>query len=293
VSEFNPDIVHFHFGDTAVKFFFQLKNEFKNIPIFITFHGFDASELLNKDWYLKRLKKIVLQPNFYCICVSDNLMKNLLKNGLAVSPAKSFILHYGIDFNRFILEPRIEASAISFLQISTFFEKKGHAYTLEAFSRFKKITGKQVKLILAGDGPLLNDMKNLAEHLQISDDVVFTGWVSRDQARILLQKANYFVHHSITSESGDQEGIPNAIIEAMAMELPVLSTWHSGIPELVENGVNGFLVNERDVEGYALCFEKILSWGYLSRNREKVLNGFSEEKHISDLINIYNFSLRF
>ena len=63
------------------------------------------------------------------------------------------------------------------------------------------------------------------------------------------------------------------------MELPVISTYHSGIPELVENGVNGFLVPEKDVDAYAEAMENILSWNYLSRNRIKIEELFEKERH--------------
>jgi colanic acid/amylovoran biosynthesis glycosyltransferase len=68
-------------------------------------------------------------------------------------------------------------------------------------------------------------------------------------------------------------------MEAMSMQLPIISTYHSGIPELVENNVNGFLVNERDIESYAEAMQKILTWNYLPQNREKVMQNFEKQQH--------------
>ena len=84
-----------------------------------------------------------------------------------------------------------------------------------------------------------------------------------------------------------KEGIPNAIMEAMAMELPVISTWHAGIPELVEDGVNGYLIEERNVEAYAKRMLDILHWKRIPANRFKIIEKFSIESHYKELTNIY------
>ena len=96
-----------------------------------------------------------------------------------------------------------------------------------------------------------------------------------------------FVHHSITGDNGAQEGIPNAVAEAMAMELPVISTFHAGIPELVENNVNGFLIKEKDIENYVHCMQEIIKWDYLPTNRTLIESRFSIQSHIKNLLNIY------
>ena len=107
-----------------------------------------------------------------------------------------------------------------------------------------------------------------------------------------LGHALAFVHHSVTGKKdGDMEGIPNAIMEAMAMELPVLSTLHSGIPELVENGLHGFLVEERAVAPYAHSMQKVLSWSQKPENREKVRKGFEKKNHARQLTEYYREAL--
>ena len=76
-------------------------------------------------------------------------------------------------------------------------------------------------------------------------------------------------------------------MEAMAMELPVLSSYHSGIPELVTDGVNGYLVNERDIDTYALRMADIISWGKMKVNREVIADEFEIKKHIAKLEAFY------
>ncbi len=75
----------------------------------------------------------------------------------------------------------------------------------------------------------------------------------------LMKQADIFVHHSITASNGDQEGIPNVIMEAMATGLPIISTYHAGIPELITDEFNGYLVEEKDSEEYAKKIRKLLT----------------------------------
>ena len=88
----------------------------------------------------------------------------------------------------------------------------------------------------------------MIEERDLNEHVHLLGWKSHEEVIRLLQGAHILVAPSVTAKDGDQEGIPNAIKEAMALGLPVIGTQHSGIPEIVEDGVSGFLVPERDVD---------------------------------------------
>jgi len=287
IDSFKPDIIHIHFGTIAERVLF--KNHIQGIPIFISFHGYDASRALHNSKYLEGLRQLLKQNNVIPIFVSNH-MKNYVENKLRIGQLdKSKVLYYGTNTDFFRRRSKPEKKPIKFLQISSFVEKKGHIYTLEAFKMFiENHTGSEhIKLILAGGGPLLEQCIQKAEDLEISDSIEFPGWVNLEQARQLMEDAHYFVHHSIIDSTGDKEGIPNAIMEAMAMELPVISTYHSGIPELVEDGVNGFLVEEKDIDNYALKFNDILQMDFLRRNREKVVAQFEMKAHKDHLLGFY------
>ena len=103
-----------------------------------------------------------------------------------------------------------------------------------------------------------------------------------------MAKSDIFVHHSSTAANGDQEGIPNAILEAMSMELPVLSTYHSGIPEAVIHNENGLLCNENDIETYSKQMAEICKWGLLPKNRKRIEEKFSIDLHIKELKSFYD-----
>jgi len=124
-------------------------------------------------------------------------------------------------------------------------EKKGLPVTLRAFSTFLK-QHPNATLTIAGEGPLLLELQKFARELGVTDRVSFTGFVSQEQLREIYYRSHIFLHPSQTGRDGNQEGIPNSMLEAMATGLPVFATEHGGIPEAIENGVSGVLIPERD-----------------------------------------------
>ncbi len=284
INDFQPDVVHCQFGIQALSLIDNLENS--QIPVVIQFRGHDASDLLRKKAYVRRLKEVLDRDNYYSIFVAGSLRENLRNHGINVE--KSIILHSGIDLTKFIVEKDKEHDTFTFLQVSSLEERKGIEYTLEAFAKFlSKQQSKNFKLILTGDGKRKPSLVNLVEKLNIQKYVEFVGFVSPAKAKELMQNADVFVHHSITTDDGNQEGIPNALMEAMAMELPVLSSYHSGIPELVTDGVNGYLVQERDIDTYASCMADIIHWGKMKENREVIVQEFEIGKHIAKLEAFY------
>jgi colanic acid/amylovoran biosynthesis glycosyltransferase len=152
----------------------------------------------------------------------------------------------------------------------------------------QKYVGSDAKLIFIGEGRNLPEVQLLVQELNITDKVEFTGKLPQEKIIQYLDKATVFVHHSITAPNGDMEGIPNAVIEAMAMELPILSTFHSGIPEAVSHKDNGLLCREGDIETLAEQMEEIIKWGYLPQNRVRVINQFEVNKHLQLLNEFYS-----
>ena len=119
--------------------------------------------------------------------------------------------------------------------------------TLRVFSTFLK-QHPNATLTIAGEGPLLPELQNLARELNIEERVSFSGFVSQEELREIYYRSHIFLHPSQTGRDGNQEGIPNSMLEAMATGLPIFATEHGGIPEAIQNGVNGVLVPEHDGE---------------------------------------------
>ncbi len=139
---------------------------------------------------------------------------------------------------------------IKLLTVARLVEKKGVEYGIRAVARILE-RYPEIRYEIAGDGPLKNDLRSLIADLNIEKNVKLLGWKEQDDIVELMTRADVLLAPSVTSRDGDQEGIPVVLMEALAQGVPVVSTLHSGIPELIEDGVSGFLVPERDAGSLA------------------------------------------
>jgi len=243
-------LIHAHFGPSALEMLPLAKA--LNLPLIVTFHGFDASVLLQDTRYISSLHELFEYAHI--ITVSKVMADRLLEIG--AKPDRTHVHYIGVPLEDFRFVPRspigekiINMEQIRFLQVSNFVEKKGHYYTVKAFRDFIAHYP-NCTLTLAGEGPLQQIIRNLCDELGISDKVQFAGRVAKEQVIELMERSDIFLHHSVTAANGDQEGIPTVLMEAMAMGLIVISSYHSGIPELIEDGRTGFLVVEKDISSY-------------------------------------------
>jgi glycosyltransferase involved in cell wall biosynthesis len=246
----NIQAIHAHFGPSGIEILPLAKK--LGIPLVTTFHGYDASELLTNKRYKKALKELFNYS--YCITVSEHMKNKLMECGL--DPHRCRVIYCGIPLDKFHYVDRIPISQkitrkeeVRLLQVSSLVEKKGHRYSLESFSRLISFYP-NCSYTIAGDGPLRKDLEHQCQKLKIADKVRFLGPIDNGTAFLLMKNSDIFLHHSVTQKNGDMEGIPNALMEAMATGLIVISTFHSGIPELIYNMVNGYLVPEKNVEAY-------------------------------------------
>ena len=116
---------------------------------------------------------------------------------------------------------------------------------MRAFAKFAALYPRST-ITIAGEGPLLGELQELARELKIENCVSFTGFISQEELRKIFYASHIFLHPSETGRDGNQEGVPNSMLEAMASGLPVFATQHGGIPEAIEHGTSGVLVPERD-----------------------------------------------
>lgn len=282
-------LIHAHFGHFGLDVL-PVAREL-GVPLVVTFHGFDASKLLRDRRYTNDLRRLFEYA--HVLTVSRNMAERLAPFGLRDG---RFAVHYigaPVEEFDFVERPSIagkmkKGEGLTFLQVSNFVEKKGHRYTVEAFARHFR--GRPMdRLVLAGDGPLRRDIEARCARLGIRESVIFPGRVVKSSVSDLMREADVFVHHSVTADDGDMEGIPTVLMEAMATGLVVVSTRHSGIPELVEDGVDGFLVDEKDVDGYAIKLAALagtdVSMG--KRARGKIEEKFNMSRQSAALQDIY------
>ncbi|MCB1160497.1 MAG: glycosyltransferase family 4 protein, partial [Leptospiraceae bacterium] len=276
---FKPDIIHCHFGPESLMIFDNLEG--LNIPVIVNLHGYDASSLVQKSKiYSHRLKKLFQASNIFPTATSKSLLDHLNTKGIISENSRP--IYSGVDTEFFKrVQPQPKGVPFIFLQVAGLREKKGHIYTLKAFKKFLSVCGKDSSvLIFVGSGEREPELKSLCEKLGIKSQVFFEGWASPEQVKLYIEKTNYFIHPSITPFSGDMESTTIAIMEAMSMELPIIATYHSGIPEIVENEKHGILVEEKNVSQYVSAMQRILDWELQPQNRQQIIDNFSQKKRI-------------
>jgi len=167
------------------------------------------------------------------------------------------VVHCGIDPDKFSIINR-NLKPGRFLIIANLVTKKGHEIILRACHVLDK---QKIDFIfnVVGDGPLRPRIEYLIAVFGLQNKVKLCGAIPNDKLLPLLSEACALVLPSTIDPSCDRDGIPVAMMEAMACELPVISTWVSGIPELVCNEVTGLLVHERDSVGLANAMKRLMN----------------------------------
>ena len=193
---------------------------------------------------------------------------------------------YGVNPERFSGAKPADNGPI-FLAVGRFVEKKAPYLTLLAFSKVVK-EAPSSQLIMVGGGPLLGICRKLIEPLGLKDSVELLGPQPTEKIEQLMRQARAFVQHSLEADNGDSEGTPVAVIEAQMSGLPVIATRHAGIPDVVLDGVTGFLVEEGDVEGMAsqmvrLAKDPVLAGRLGNSARRSALENFTLDRHIREL----------
>ncbi len=171
---------------------------------------------------------------------------------LGCEPKKIIVHGSGIDCSRFKLRTRKQEldGTIGITTVGRLTEKKGIEYSIRAVAQVLK-TYEKIEYNIIGDGELKEHLQKLIRELEIGEQVKLLGWKNQQEIIQILDNSHIFIAPSITAKNGDQDAPVNTLKEAMAMGLPVIATLHGGIPELVQDGISGFLVPERDADAIA------------------------------------------
>ena len=175
---------------------------------------------------------------------------------LGCPPEKIRVHRTGIDLTAFSFTPNPPGPAARLVSIGRLVEKKGLEDGLHAVALLQA-EGFDLSYTIVGDGPLRARLEEVANQLG-AKKVQFIGAVEQRQVSDYLAASDLLLAPSVKARNGDEEGIPNVLKEAMALGRPVVSTRHSGIPELVEDGVTGFLADEHDARGLAGALRLLL-----------------------------------
>jgi glycosyltransferase involved in cell wall biosynthesis len=216
------------------------------VPLVVHFHGFDASRTETIQRFGAAYREM-FDRAAAIVVVSRVMEEDLLALGC---PREKLVYNpYGVDVRQFG-DSAPAGSAPRLLAVGRLVEKKGPHLTLAAFARALR-KRPEIRLCLIGEGALLGVCRDLAQVLEIEHAVEFAGVQPHDAVAREMQRSRAFVQHSITAADGDREGTPVAILEAGAAGLPVISTRHGGIPDVVIHGKTGLLIDERDIQGMA------------------------------------------
>jgi colanic acid/amylovoran biosynthesis glycosyltransferase len=262
-------LIHVYFGTEAVRCLpFMQRTE---LPKIVSFHGADLSQSLSTE----ELNKIAGCTDLF-LCRSKSLAGDLERRG--VDKSRIRINYTGVPI------PRAQHTAgtlkpLRILQACRFLAKKGLDTTVRAVAALHA-KGHELQLTLAGDGAQRESLERLAASLGISGITSFPGFLGEEDLVGLCMEHDLFVHPSRTTQTGDREGIPNSLLEAMACGLPVVATSHSGIPEAITHGKTGWLIGESDPQELAAAIEQLgtspdLRAALGSSARQEVIDRFS------------------
>ncbi len=230
------DVVHAHFGPAAAKIIDAC--EATRTPLIVSLRGYDASRLLQE----RKWKKIYagLFPRCHAIAVVTGEMRSRIKPYAGETPIVT--VHAGKDAREYPYQPP-EAPIQRFLSIGRLVEKKGHGDAIRALGHARSL-GADVILDIIGDGELRHELETLIREQKLSNCVRLLGRLPHAQVKKMLREADGFVLASRTASNGDKEGVPNVLKEAQLVGLPVVTTRHAGIPDVVPSPHRPWLAEE-------------------------------------------------
>lgn len=278
IQPWRPTHIHAHFADRATTIALVC-GRLLDLPFSFTAHA--------NDIYVNpvMLDEKMAEAKFVATCTGYN-QRHLV--GLASRNAgKIKRIYHGLDASAYHRNGHRPVKPL-ILAVGQLKEKKGFTYLLQACRRLLD-EGYDFECHIVGGGPLHQGLTAQIRDLSLDETVSLLGAQSHEKVVAEFQAASLFVLPSVLSADGDRDGIPNVILEAMAMELPAVSTDHSGIPEVVRDGQTGLLVPPADVPALTEALARLLDDPELGaemgrRGRQLVLAEFDVQRNADRLL---------
>lgn len=259
IQQVKPDMIHVHYGVDALVYADVFRH--LSMPVLVSFYGYDCTSFPRRFKGFGKLwlqKKLFENPHITAYtAMSPDMKKDLLMLGC---PEEKIKVHYhGSDPVPFHQKRNYQDKEdVHLLIISSLTAKKGHFFLLKALKRAQQQTRKKLHLHIVGEGELKDKLAQFIQSEQLQH-VYLHGQVDYGSERHhrFLEEADIFVHPSVHTPQGEKEGIPGALIESRSSGLPVIATYHAGIPYIVEHGKTGLLIHENDIAGLAACMVKL------------------------------------
>lgn len=288
------DVIHCQFGSLGKEVLGLVQIGALKGKLVASFRGHDISSYVQKRGRDVYKELFVVGDLFFPNC--DFFKKRLIE--LGCDENKIVVIRSGLDCKIFLKRGnnKVSSGKKKIATVGRFVEKKGIEYSIRAVAEIAR-TNREIEYSLIGDGPLRPDFERLVQELGIVDVVHFLGAKNQEEIIDLLENSDIFVAPSVTAANGDQDAPVNVLKEAMALGLPVVSTLHGGIPELVEDGVSGYLVEERDSKALAEKLNFLVEhpelWEKMGQaGRAMVETNYSLDKLIALLEQAYRRALK-
>ncbi|MEX2460160.1 MAG: glycosyltransferase [Paenibacillaceae bacterium] len=285
INMHNIKAIHAHTGEDAAKIL-PVVILYK-IPLIVSFRGNDISAPKKANEKNRINHQELIEHGSLFLPVCKFFKKKLIKLGFQKEKIK--VMYGGIDIQKFAFRewnPNKERT-YRILSVGRLVEKKGFPILIKAF---RKVHNKfpKAKLVIVADGKA-EQKKKLSKQIKkynLEESIELEKKINNSDIVKEFHRADLFCLASYTTSKGGMEGIPNVLKESMSCGVPVVSTFHSGIPELIEHKGSGILTKERDVKGLAKAIIKLLGnpkqcEKYTTRAREKVEKDFNLTKQIN------------
>jgi colanic acid/amylovoran biosynthesis glycosyltransferase len=278
-----PDAIHAHFGPAGV--LIAPVAHGLNIPMILTLYGYDVSKLAREEFWRRKYPS-TFEAASLLLGISNHICSRV--EDLGGSPQKIKCWHLGVDLSHFDYRPAdksFDGQTVQCLHIGRLVEKKSPIDLVRSFHYALGNVGGDLDLHLkvAGDGPLRKSLRQEVKSLGIEEQVSLLGTVPHTRIPTLLNEANIYTQHCKTASDGDQEGQGVTFVEASASGLPIVTTRHNGIPDVVIDGKTGCLVDEGDVEGMGKAIASLAS-----DSARWVSLGRAGRQHIEDSFDLHN-----
>lgn len=247
------DVIHCHFGPNGLRGLALRDIGALKGKLITSFYGYDVSEFPRRR--SNPYAQLFGRGDLF-LAISENMRSKLIDLGC---DSKRILVHpLGVKPELFPAGSRaVLGSPVRITTIGRMVPKKGIEYGLQAVAALVR-EEPNVQYLIVGDGPLRPRIEQIIKDLALERVVHLAGWKSRPEIVSTLGETDILLAPSVTADSGDEEGTPVVIMEALASGVPVISTLHAGIPEVVQDGGSGYLVPERDVAQIASVLTRLV-----------------------------------
>jgi glycosyltransferase involved in cell wall biosynthesis len=233
---------------------------------------------------LLRFERYLCNDYYYqTVVVSKAAMESAI-NERGIKAEKLTLIYNGI-IPLAKIKSNVDADGITFITACRLIDIKGIDRLIKVFAKIDN-HGKKHKLVIMGDGPLMDDLKKLCLNFRTQDNIIFDGFVEKIEMR--LNASHYYVNSSYS------EAMPISVLEAMSVGKPIIASNVGGLSEIVKNGLNGYLIDFNDELACITSFNEIIenhkaNYEQLSRQSEMdFMENYSSESYVSCLMNLYN-----